>query len=77
MYIDANLLYLWASTESLACDVIQMWKGHPDCYMNKLEGVLNTPVDRDFGYFVEVDLLCPDEKKTKNKKFSILSRVKS
>ena len=54
-----------------------MWKGHPDCYMNKLEGVLNTPVDRDFGYFVEVDLLCPDEKKTKNKKFSILSRVKS
>ena len=51
------------------CDEIEMWHGHPDLYMNKLEEILNTPDDSDFGYFIEVDLKYPDERKEKTKNF--------
>ena len=47
-----------------------MWHGHPDLYMNKLEETLNTPNDSDIGYFVEVDLKYPDNKKRKNFPFA-------
>ena len=51
------------------CDEIEMWHGHPDLYMNKLEEILNTPDDSDFVYFIEVDLKYPDERKEKTKNF--------
>ena len=37
--------------------------------MNKLEVFLNTPDDSDIGYFVEVDLRHPDNKRDKPKNF--------
>ena len=37
--------------------------------MNKLEEILNTPHDSDFGYFVEVDLRYPVNIKEKTKNF--------
>ena len=35
----------------------------------KLEGILNTPVDSDIGYFIEVDIKNPDKIKEKTKHF--------
>ena len=37
--------------------------------MNKLEEFLHTPDDSDIGYFVEVDLRCPDNTKEKTMDF--------
>ena len=37
--------------------------------MNKLEEKLKTPDDSDFGYFLEVDLKNPHERKEKTKNF--------
>ena len=41
-----------------------------------IETILNTAYDSEIGYFVEVDLIYPDEikDKTKNNELSILSR---
>ena len=52
-------------------DEIEMWHGHLDLYMNKIEAILNTADDSDIGYFVEVDLKYHDniKKKTKNFQF--------
>ena len=58
-------------SQSLPFDEIETRHGHPDLYMNKLEEILNTPVDSDIGYFVEVDLRYPDETKQKPKKFPL------
>ena len=35
----------------------------------KLEDILNTPDDSDIGYFIEVDLIYPDNIKEKTKNF--------
>ena len=55
--------------QPLPYDEIEMWHGHPDFYMNKLEEILNTPDDSGIGYFVEVDLRYPDDIKEKIKSF--------
>ena len=65
----------------LPYDEIEMWHGHPDHYMKKLEEILITPDDNDVGYFIEVDLMYPDNiKETKTVPFApeskILDRVK-
>ena len=39
----------------------------------KLEDILKTPDDSDIGYFVEADLIYPDNIKQKNKKNAICS----
>ena len=70
--MDASNLYGHSMSQMLPFDEIEMWYGHPDLYLNWLEEILNTPDDRDVGYFIEVDLKYPDNIK-KNKKFSILS----
>ena len=44
-------------------DEIEMWHGHPDRYMRKLDEILNTPDDSDIRYFVEVDLKYADNLK--------------
>ena len=54
-------------SESLLDDEIEMWHGHPDLYMNKLEEILNTSDDSDNGYFLEFDLRCPGNLKEKTK----------
>ena len=42
--------------QHLPYDENEMWHGHPDLYMIKLQEILNTPVDGDIGYFIEVAL---------------------
>ena len=58
--------------QPLPYDEIEMWHGHSDLYMNKLEEILNTPDDSDIGFFIEVDLRYPDNIK-KCKDFCFLS----
>ena len=38
-------------SQVLPYDETEMWHGHPDLYMNKLEEILSTPDDSDTGYF--------------------------
>ena len=71
--MDATNLYGYSMIQPLPYDEIEMWHGDPDLYMNWLEEFLNTPDDSDIGYFIEADLRYPDNKKEKNKEFSILS----
>ena len=75
MYIDAINLYGWAGIESLHYDEIEMWHGHPNLYMKKLEQKMNTPDDSDFGYSLEVDLRCPENVK-KHRKFHFVLQIK-
>ena len=63
LYIDANNLYGHSMSEPLPYDEIKF-----DNDVN-LEDILNTPDDSDRGYFVEVDLIYPDNIKEKTKNF--------
>ena len=63
LYIDANNLYGHSMSEPLPYDEINFDKNV------KLEDILNTPDDNDIGYFVEADLIYPDNIKKKTKKF--------
>ena len=56
-------------SQHLPYDESEMWHGHPDPCMNKLEEILDTPDDSDFGYFVEVDSRYNDIIKAKTKTF--------
>ena len=69
LYIDAINLYGYSMSQALPFDEIEMWHGHPDLYMKKLEETLNISDDSDIGYFVEVDLKYPDKIKQKTKNF--------
>ena len=55
IFMDATNLYGYSMSQKLPYDDFEMWHGHPDLYMNKLEEILNTPDDSDIGCFVEVD----------------------
>ena len=68
-YLDATNLYGYSMSQFLPCDEIEMWRGHPDLYMNWLEEILNTPDDSEIGYFLEVDLKYPDNIKEKTENF--------
>ena len=70
MYIDANILNGWAMSQTLP-DEIKFDRNF------KLEDILNTPNDSDIGYFVEVDLKCPDETEEKTKIFPFRPENKS
>ena len=63
LYDDANNLYGWAMSEPLPYDEIKFDNNV------KLENTLNTPDDNDKGYFIEVDLKCPDKIKERTKHF--------
>ena len=63
LYIDANNLYGHSMSEPLPYDEI---KFDSDV---KIEDILNTPDDSDNGYFVEVDLIYPDNIKERTKNF--------
>ena len=56
-------------SQPLHYDEIEMWHGHPDLYMIKLEEFLNTPDGSDIGFFVEVNLRYPDKTKEKTTNF--------
>ena len=62
-YIDANNLYGHSMSQPLPYDENKFDKNI------KLEDILNTPDDSDFGYFIEVDLKYPDNIKEKTKNF--------
>ena len=71
--MDATNLYGHSMIQPLPYDEIEMWHGHPDLYVNKVDEsliILNTPDDSGFGYFVEVDLIYPDDIKEKTKSFA-------
>ena len=69
IYADANNLYDHSISQPLPYDEIERWHGHRNLYLNKLEETLKTPDDSDIGYFIEVDLIYPDNIKKKTKKF--------
>ena len=63
LYADANNLHGHSRSQPLPYDEIKS-----DEYV-KLEDVLNTPAHSHIGYFIEVDLTYPDNKKEKTKNF--------
>ena len=69
LYMDATNLCGHSMSQPLPYDEIEMWHGHPDLYMNKLQEIINTPDDSDIGYFVEIDLRYPDDIKEETKNF--------
>ena len=76
LYTDATNVYEHSRSEPLHYDEIEMWHGHPDLYMDKIEEVLITPDDSDIGYFVEIDLKYPDKIEEKIKKFPFFLEIK-
>ena len=74
--MDATNLYGHSMSQMLPYDEIEMWHGHTDKYWNWLEEILNTPDDSDIGYFLEVDLMYPDNIKEKTKNFSFCPEIK-
>ena len=77
IYMDAINLYGHSLIQPLPYDEIEMWHGHLDLYMNKIEAILNTADDSDIGYFVEVDLKHLDNIKEKRKNFQFAPEKKS
>ena len=73
-YIDATKLYGHSMSQMLPYDEIEMWRGHPNHYMNKVKEILNTPNDADIGYFLEVDMKYPDNMK-KQRIFHLLLKI--
>ena len=65
LYMDATILYVHEMSQMLSSDEIKFEKDI--C----LKEVLDTPDDNEKGYSFEVGLKYPDDKKRKNKKFSI------
>ena len=63
LYIDANNLYGHSMSQQLPFDEIKIDKNIT------LENILNTADDSDIGYFIEVDLIYPDNMKEKTKNF--------
>ena len=63
LYFDANNLYGDSMSQPLPYDEIKFDNNI------ELEDILNTPDDNDNGYFIEVDLIYPDNIKQKTKNF--------
>ena len=63
LFIDANNLYGYVMCQNLPYDEIKIIENY------KLEDILNTSDDSDYGYFIEVDLKYPDEIKEKTRYF--------
>ena len=63
IYVDANNLNGQSMSKPLPYDEIKFDNNV------KIEDILNTPDDSDIGYFVEVDLIYPDDIKQKTKNF--------
>ena len=72
--IDATNFYGHSMSQMLPYDKIDMWYGHPDLYLDKLAENLKTQDDKEVGYFIEVDLKNPDDKKKKQNNFRFVQR---
>ena len=70
LYIDANNLYGHSMSEPLPYDEIKFDN------TVKLEDILNTPDDSDIGYFIEANLIYPDniKERTKNLPFAPVNK---
>ena len=77
LYMDATNFYGHSMSQPLPYDETEMWHRHPDLYMNKLEEILYTPCDSDFGFLVEVDLRYPNNMKEKTKNFPFCPETKN
>ena len=66
LYIDANNLYGHSMSEPLPYDEFKFDN------TVKLEDILNIPNGSDKGYFIELDLIYPDNIKEKTKIFHLL-----
>ena len=75
-YFNATSLYGRSMSQMLPHDELEMWHGHPDLYMKKLEEILISPVEADIGYFVDIDLRYPDNIKERTKKFPFYPEYK-
>ena len=75
--MDATFLHGHSMIQLLPYDEIEMLHGHPDLYMSKLEEIINTPDDSDFGFFVEIDLKYRDNRKEKTKNFPFCPEKKT
>ena len=69
LHADATNLYGHSMSQMLPYDEIEMWHGHPDLYMKLLEEIINTSVESDIVYFVELDLKYPYNMKEKTNNF--------
>ena len=49
IYMDATNIYGHSMSQLLTYHEIEMWHGHADLYMKKLEEILNTPDNNDIG----------------------------
>ena len=63
IYVHVNILYGYSMSQPLPYDEIEFDQNV------KLEDILNTPDDSNIGYFFEVDLTYPDNKKQKSTLF--------
>ena len=70
LYMDTNILYGHSMCQPLPYDEVKIDKNV------KLEDILNTPDDKDIGYFIEFDLEDPDEIKENTMKFSFAPEKK-
>ena len=70
LYIDANNLYGHSMSQPLPYDEVKFDENV------ELEEILNTPDDSDIGYFIEADLIYPDNIKdiTKNFPFAPMNK---
>ena len=59
-FLKATNLYGHSMSQSLPNDEIEMWHGHPDLYIKKLEEIIITSDDSEYGLFLEVYLSYPD-----------------
>ena len=78
LYIDANNLYGWAMRKYLPTGDFEKMRScheamqYDSTLMNEIkEGILNTPDDNEFGYFLECDMLYPAEIKEKTENFPL------
>ena len=71
LYKAANNLHGWAMSDYLPYDEVKFDRDV------KLAGIINTPDDSDFGYFIEIDLKYLDniKEKTKNFLFALQNKI--
>ena len=75
IFTDATSLYGHSMSQVLPYDESEMWNGHLDLYMDKLEELLKTPDNSDIGYFVGAELNNSENKK-KRKISRLLLKIK-
>ena len=76
LYMDATHFFGHSMIQSLPYDKINMWHVDPNLYMINFKETLDRSDDSDTGYFIEVDLRYPDNRKEKTKISHLLLKIK-